>query len=129
MKTSTFVSLSILLLGTISVVSSTATDACDAFWKSVTPLFPGKEEGQEGQKKKVGVKKGPKKVKAEEEPGAKRAFIPILSQAVKWSKPHEMILFVDGGSSMMHGTCPCQKQDKGETTHGGEGSLAVSLKT
>lgn len=113
MKTSACVSLLALLLGAISIID--ATGDCDAFWKGVTPLFPGEEETR-GGRKKVGVRKGPKKVTAAEEPGTKKTTIPILSQALKWSKPHEMVLFVDdSGSSAGHGTCPCPKQGKEET--------------
>lgn len=127
MKASICVALLVLLLGiAFDVVLSTSTDACEAFWKGVTPLFP--DAGGEGPKGKGKAGKKTGKRVARQEPGERKPPTPpILTQALRWHKPNEMLLYVEdsAASPLARGTCKCQKEDVSSS----KPTLSVSTST
>ena len=78
----------------------------------VTPLFPGADGV--GPKKTKGKPTGekPAPTTAQQEPSAAKFNPPILTQALRWYRPSEMVLYVeDSGKAHLHkGSCKCQKE-------------------
>ena len=124
MKTSICVALLVLPLGIVFAPVESSTDSCVAFWEGITPLFPGADGV--GPKKTKGKPTGekPAPTTAQQEPSAKKFNPPILTQALRWHRPSEMVLYVEDSaeSPLAQGSCKSQKK----SAPSGESTVTVS---